>query len=372
MNTTVRLGTRLVAVCGATMLIVSPARVVVEGAPGHQKAPAVTRTTPAAGEIERLLAASVNNLGGGCSLLLVQGGQVIYDRSFGGADGARPVRIASATKWLTGAVMMSLVDSGALRLDDLAARYLPGLTGDAARITIRQLLSHTSGLPMAHPALQRRDLTLAEAVDAIIATPLTYPPGQACVYGDVSVQVAGRVAEIASGKNAASGQAWTSLAASRLLEPLEMTATSFVGEASTNNPVLAGGAVSTAQDYSHFLTMLLNRGTFRGHRVLSEAAVAEMLRDQTGGAPLRFNLFESFPELCPDWRHVRYGICAWLETTDRATGRAKEASSPGIFGFIPWIDVEQNLAGILVASAAPDKTLPVYLRLKALLRARPR
>jgi CubicO group peptidase (beta-lactamase class C family) len=221
---------------------------------------------------------------------------------------------------------------------------------------------------MAHPALQRRDLRLDQPVDEIVGAPLMHAPGAACVYGDASIQVAGRIAEIASGLNEPSGQAWKSLVASRLTVPLEMTATSFEGGVSTSHPHLAGGAVSTMHDYARFLTMILNKGTFRGRRILSEAAVAEMLRDQTGGAPLRFNLFESFPDLCPGWRDIRYGICTWLESVERETGFGREASSPGVFGFIPWIDLDRKLAGIFSADAGPDKTLPVYLRLKAVLQ----
>lgn len=53
---------------------------------------------------------------------------------------------------------------------------------------------------------------------------------------------------------------------------------------------------------------------------------------------------------------------------DGTTGLGLEASAPGIFGFIPWIDRGRNLAGIFLADSPLDKTLPVYLKLKALLR----
>ena len=319
-------------------------------------------------EIDRFLASAVGELGGGCSLLLIHDGETIYERSFGGADGAKPVRIASATKWLTGTVILSLVDAGRLRLDDPAARYLSGLAGAGSRITIRHLLSHTSGLPMAHPALGQHDITLSQAVDAVVAAPLLHDPGEACVYGDASVQVAGRIAEIASGIDAASGKAWKSLFASQLAVPLGMTTTTYEGTGPTDNPHLAGGATSTPREYGRFLTMLLNGGTYRGRRLLSESSVSEMLRDQTRGKPLRFNPFQSFPGLFPGWREVRYGLCNWLETLDTATGQAWEASSPGVFGFIPWIDRRRQLAGVFVAQSDMEKSLSVYLRLKILLR----
>lgn len=342
---------------------------IFAGAPsGGQIAGVSDRQFLGAGEIDRFLAGVGGELGSGCALLLARQGKVFYEKSSGGFDARKPVRIASATKWLSGAVIISLVDEGKIKLDDLASRYLSGLTGEASRITVRQLLSHTSGLPMAHPALGERDITLKQAVDAIVTTPLVFPPGRACAYGDVSIQVAGRIAEIASGIDKPSGQIWKSLFTSRLSIPLEMTGTSCEGLRPTDNPHLAGGATSTARDYARFLSMLVNKGTLDGRRVLSEAAVAEMLRDQTGGSPLRFNPFQSFPDLHPGWRQVRYGIGSWLETVDGATGRALEASAPGIFGFFPWIDLERNLVGIFWTDSSLDKALPVYLRLKALLR----
>jgi len=221
---------------------------------------------------------------------------------------------------------------------------------------------------MAHQALGQRDITLSQAVDAIVAAPLLHDPGEACVYGDVSVQVAGRIAEIASGIDAHSGKAWKSLFASQLAIPLDMKTTTYEGAGPTDNPHLAGGATSTPSEYGRFLTMLLNGGTYRGRRILSESSVSEMLRDQTRGKPLRFNPFESFPGLFPGWRDVRYGLCNWLETRDAATGQTWEASSPGVFGFIPWIDRRRQLAGVFVAQSDMERSLSVYLRLKSLLR----
>lgn len=315
-----------------------------------------------------LLAQAAGEWKKGCSLLLVRDGETIYEKSFGGFDPQEPFPIASATKWLTGAVILTLIDEGKLSLDDPVSRYLPAFTGPKAKITLRQLLSHTSGLPMANPALDRRDITLEQAVEAIAAAPLMSDPGEVCMYGDVSIQVAGRIAEIASGLEAPSGRIWKSLFNARLSVPLEMTGTFPEGAAPTDNPHLAGGATSTAGDYANFLVMLLNKGEFRGRRVLSEAAVAGMFRDQTAGSPLRFNPFQFFADLHPGWREVRYGICNWLEAVDGATGKTLEASSPGVFGFCPWIDFDRKLAGILAAESGMEKALPVYLRLKALLR----
>jgi len=321
-----------------------------------------------AAKLDRFLAGAVGEWRNGCSLLLIRDGKIIYEKSFGGFNPREPFPIASATKWMTGAVVLTLMDEGKLSLDDPTSRYLPEFAGAKARITVRQLLFHASRLPMAGPALERRDITLEQAVDAIAAVPLMSAPGQVCMYGDVSIQVAGRIAEIASGIGGPSGRIWKGLFTSRLSTPLEMTGTSCEGSAPTDNPHLAGGAISTSGDYANFLVMLLNKGKFRGRRVLSEAAVAEMFRDQIRGSPLRFNPFQSLAELHPGWREVRYGICNWLEVVDPATGKILEASSPGVFGFCPWIDFGRNMVGVFAADCGMEKALPVYLGLKALIR----
>jgi len=304
----------------------------------------------------------------GCFLLLIRNQKVLYEKSFGGFDQKKPIKIASSTKWLTGAVILALVDEGRLGLDDPVSRFLPEFSGDKARITVRQLLSHMSGLPMSARELQNREISLKQAVEAIAAARLMSVPGEMCIYGDASIQVAGRIAEIASRIEAPSGRAWKTLFSSRLTGPLEMIGTSFEGPDSTDNPHLAGGAISTVSDYANFLVMLLNGGTFRGRRILSEASVKEMFRDQTAGKPLRFNPFQSFVDLFPGWPDVRYGICNWLERIDRASGKILEAGAPGIFGFCPWIDFERNTVGVFAAESGMEKAFPAYLKLKTLIR----
>jgi len=319
-------------------------------------------------KLDGFLARACGEWSEGCFLQLVRDHEILYEGTVGRFDRRKPIPIASATKWLTGAVVLTLVDEGKLGLDDSVSRYLSEFGGGKARITVRQLLSHMSGLPMSDPTLQRRDITLKQSVEAIASAPLMSPPGELCIYGDASVQVAGRIAEIASRTNAPSGQAWKALFAARLARPLEMTRTSYEGAIPTDNPHLAGGAFSTAADYANFLVMLSNGGQFRGRRILSEKAVEEMFRDQTAGKPLRFNPFQSFADLRPGWREVRYGICNWLERVDGGSGRTLEASAPGVSGFCPWIDFEDKIVGVFAAESGMQEAFPVYLKLKALIK----
>jgi serine-type D-Ala-D-Ala carboxypeptidase len=83
----------------------------------------------------------------GASLMLIKDGQVIYEQYFGDYNADTRVFIASASKWLSAATLMALVDEGKLSLDDPVSKYLTYFTGVKGAMTIRQMFSHTSGLP---------------------------------------------------------------------------------------------------------------------------------------------------------------------------------------------------------------------------------
>lgn len=265
----------------------------------------------------------------GASLLLKKDNRVIYEKAYGDYTLDTAVPIASASKLLSASVIMTLVDEGRLSLDTPISKYLPNFSGKAKTITLRQLMSHTSGLPGLHPCLGERSITLAECVDQISQVELLSDPGTQFSYGDVSFQVVGRMAEVASGKS------WKTLFEEKIKHPVNMISTTY-GE--TENPRLAGGAVSTLQDYANLLQMHLNHGIFNGQRVLSATSVEQMQRDQTSGAEIAFTPL-------PDSR--RYGLGEWRDVVD-SQGKAIQLSCQGVFGFSPWIDVQRNLVGVFL------------------------
>jgi CubicO group peptidase (beta-lactamase class C family) len=265
----------------------------------------------------------------GAAMILVRNNRVVYRRAFGDYTINTVVPIASASKLLSASVIMSLVDEGRLSLDAPISKYLPNLTDRERSITLRQLLSHTSGLPSNNRCLFNRSTTLAECADRILEAGLQSDPGSEFRYGGASFQVAGRIAEVVSGKS------WNTLFEEKIKRPLNMVDTSY---GDTENPWIGGGASSTLQDYAHLLQVHLNGGVFNGKRVLSAAIVAEMQKDQTTRSRIAFT-----PQ--PDNR--RYGLGAWRDIVD-SNGRAIQLSSQGAFGFSPWIDVRRNLVGVFL------------------------
>ncbi|WP_426295272.1 serine hydrolase domain-containing protein [Dyadobacter endophyticus] len=311
-------------------------------------------------EVDKFIEGHADDYNNQVIVLVSQNGQLIYRKSIG-LDEHTAKPIASATKWLSAAVMMSLVGQGKLSLSDTIGKYLPIFTAHRkGSITIRQLFAHTAGFGGDSPQKYeyKRLMTLAQAVDSIaVYTPLIAHPGAEFDYGSAGMQIGGRIAEIVSGKK------WQDLFDDRIAGPCGMTA----DYRSVRNPIIAGGVRTTAADYLRFLEMLVNRGTYNGHRVLSEEAIDAMLTDQTvnakiTGTPYAHNPFSPTPD-----RPVRYGVGNWLDVFD-SDGKVVESSSPGLFGTHPWQDSKHKIAGIIFTQTTPRQSSMASLEIRQMIR----
>jgi CubicO group peptidase (beta-lactamase class C family) len=296
----------------------------------------------------------------GAALLVARDDVTVFERYFGNNQPDTVVFIASAGKWLAAATIAAVVDDGKLTWDDPVAKWLPQFTDAKGRATLRQLLSHTSGYPDYQPRDRHRDdyQTLAESVAQIVPLPPVAEPGTRFLYGGLAMQVAGRMAELASGMD------WENLFQAKIARPLGMTQTHFtpVDSGPGHSPMLGGGARSTARDYLRFLRMIRDDGVFDGRRVLSDASIQEMQADQVRGASLPA---EQFVGRVRGARfNAIYGLGEWREVLD-AHGAAIVISSPSWAGAYPWIDKSRHLCGIFlahvdVAAAARDKFNAFY------------
>ena len=327
----------------------------------------LAQTAPDFSAVDALMQDSLDQIGGGAVVRVVRADTVVFERAYGAFGADESVEIASASKWLSGAVVMSLVDSGDLSLDDPLARYFPDLTGLKRTINIRQLFALTSGITgsAGSTCINEVSATLSACADEILSRSLSHVPGQGFLYGGASMHVAARAAEIATGR------AWADLFEERIAEPLGMTQTAYLSE---TNPWVAGGLASSAPDYTAFLQMVANKGMYKGKRVLSEASVAAMLEDQSGvesgDVPVLFTPFSRYAGGDPDvpTAEVGYGVGVWREQLN-ASGALRHASSPGAYGFSPWVDVEREVGGALaVLDDGPD-VFWTYLELKRRIEA---
>lgn len=305
---------------------------------------------------------------GHVAVLVVRDGQVIYKQQVGLETGRR-LPVASASKWLSAAVMMSLVDEGKITLNDTVGRFLPIFTRyGKGGITVRQLFSHTTGFEgdigagnLSSRYEYRRDLSLEQAVDSIaVYEPLANKPGTVFNYGETGMQIGGRIAEIVSDKS------WQTLFDEKIGIPCHMQA--VYSKMNRANPLIAGGVSTTAEDYIHFLEMIVHKGTYNGTQILSEHAISLMEQDQTRGAVIQTTPYPSNPLTNPKVSPVRYGIGNWLDVLDSA-GNVLESSSPGMFGTHPWQDAKHHIAGIIFTFTTPGKSNAVSLEIRKMIRS---
>ncbi len=160
---------------------------------------------------------------------------------------------------------------------------------------------------------------------------------------------------------------WQEFFRVRIAEPLDMTSTTFNLIGFNRNPDTAGGARSTAEDYTRFLTMLLQNGVWSGRRILSEQAVAQIEQDQAPGSTIIATPYTTVASLLPSTSGVRPGLGMWREETDSSTGTLLIASCPGTYGFTPWIDYKLNLAGVLSMQYDLGKAAYAVMRVRQLV-----
>lgn len=268
-----------------------------------------------------------NLFGNDFVVLIANADSIVYQKEYGTMKVKTIAPIASASKWLTAALVMQFVDEGKLSLDDKVAQYLPVFEKYGKNyITIRHCLSHLTGIKseggiLARMRERRKYTTLDEEVSAFAAHEIQTNPGTAFEYSDIGLNIAGRVLEVISKKR------FDMMIKQKLFNPLGMRQTTFTTiDGSAPNP--SGGAKSTAMDYMAFLKMLLNGGKFNGQQILSEASVAELRNIQTANVPMN-----DVPKTATGFP---YALGAWALESKGNT--ATVLASPGLFGTWPAVD----------------------------------
>jgi CubicO group peptidase (beta-lactamase class C family) len=315
---------------------------------------------------------------GAVTLLATRDG-VPHVGSVGNADiaGDKPMRedtlfwIASMTKPVTAAAVMMLQDEGKLSVEDPVGKYIPELGaiktagGAPANLTLRHLLTHTSGMGEANREQEKNAKTLADLIPAYAKQPVKFTPGTRWQYSQSGINSLGRVVEVVS------RQSFPEFLDKRLFGPLGMKDTSFypgteqlarlakayrckdgkpeeapimmlAGQdlASRDRAPLAnGGLFSTAGDYARFCRMILNEGTFDGKQYLKPESVKLMTTLQTADVATGFTPGNG------------WGL-GWCVV--RKPQGPSEALSPGSFGHggaygtQAWIDPTRGVAFILM------------------------
>ncbi len=309
-------------------------------------------------ELAAKIEANQKKLGTDIVVLIWSKDSLIFKKEMGDFNSKTQVPIASCSKWLTAALTMKMVEEGKISLDDPVVNYLPEFGKYfKSYITIRHCLSHTTGINdddrlIKRLADRRKYKTLQEEVDDMASRKIRANPGTDFWYGNVGLNIVGRVLEVVSKKK------FDALIKTKLLTPLGMRRTSFTDlNGGAINP--SGGALSSADDYIRFLLMLLNNGKINGVQFLSEESIQEMRKIQTAGLPIRFA-----PKSASGFQ---YAAGAWV--VEGSNGIATALSSPGLFGTWPVVDYCHGYASlVLVKSLLSEEKAELHAEIRDLIQ----
>lgn len=334
---------------------------------------------------------------GAVSVALWSGGDVVWQEAFGWADSEARIAADTQTRFNTGSVSKVfaalsatiLQDRGLLTLDTPVAQYLPEfrmLSDGYRRITVRHLLTHSSGLPGTHIrnvfAFEPHTDYAANAQAALADTHLKHEPGELAVYCNDGFTLTERIVLKLS------GQSYPEFVRTNILEPLGMTRSAFTlapfARGSFAHPSVdgkqlpqefvsayaTGGVVSTPLDMLRLGRMLMGGGVLEGTRVVSAAGVAEMGRDQTG--TLRINTSPEH-QLGLGWDSVsQLGAQAVGHTAWQKNGGTTFFTSE--FHVLPCDDIVLMITGNGTGYGAPalaERIVLHALRSRRLIRALP-
>ena len=245
----------------------------------------------------------------GLSLAVVRDDQIVHMRGFGDADQSgravspqTPFVIGSVAKSVTALAIMQLVEAGTVELGAPVVRYIPWFrVADeeaSAKITVRHLLNHTSGLSTKTGRSfqgngDTTDSALEQAVRKLSTVELTEAVGEVHQYSTIGYSVLGLIVQTVS------GQTYESYVQEHIFDPLKMR-TSFTSKADAEPHGLAAGhrywfgwpaaadepynrgllpagfLISSAEDMAHYVTAQLNEGTYDGVAVLSPSGTAAL------------------------------------------------------------------------------------------------
>ena len=280
-------------------------------------------------EVQRQL-----HLQGAAILVGRSDGAILYRKFFGDFTSASVVAVQSVTKWWTAATLEALAERRRIDLDRPIVSYLSGVPPDKSAVTIRQTLSHTSGVPKAGSAPYKTCATLEEAARFLLQLPLIAPPGTAFQYNGSAMQVGGHIAEKICGKP------WGELFREALGAPLELHRTTY---GATSNPILGGGISTSLDELGRFLLMLAAGGVYRGRVVLKPETVRDMEQNVAGKA--RF--FRSVTD--GPLAFVGYNAGNWCEA-EEPSGRCTLMISYGGGGTYPWLDRRRGIYGVFLVN----------------------
>lgn len=311
-------------------------------------------------EIDAKLESAKKEFGGFVSAVVWKDGKVIYQKNIGPDFTAKTqAPVAHVSQWLTAALVMSFVDQGKISLSDKVSTYIPVFAKySKGYITIKDCLAQLTGieaepLKLSNLFGRKKYASLQEEVEDYAAkNEIESNPGQQFRYSNIGINIAGRVLEVVSKRG------FEQIMAERITRPLMMRGTSFSSFGAVSP---AAGAVSTANDLTNFLSMLLNKGMFNGKTILSEKSVDAMQRIYTTPAMIKYT-----PKAGEGYN---YGLGEWILEADE-NGNGTVLDCPGLAGTWTMIDKCRGYSlVILTKGELGEEKKSLYLDIKNIIDA---
>lgn len=330
------------------------------------------------------------------SISLVDGDRMVWAKGFGFQDQANKVpatsetvyRVGSVSKLFTDIAVMQLVEQGKLDLDAPVEQYLPAFKPQnpfGTKITMRQMMSHRSGLVRESPVGNYFDPTqpsLAETVASLNTTRLVYPPESKTKYSNAAIAVVGAVLE------SQLGVTHPEHVRREILDPLEMLSSGFEvtpdlrpklatgwmraydGRRPFEAPAFllgtgpAGNLYASVEDLAKFLVCLFQNGETSQGKIVQPATLHQMTtpvkdaegRDQGFGIGFHIQTLDGYEKI--GHGGAVYGFSTQLEAIpQRQVGVAAVASLDGANGVVGRL---ADYALRLMIAAKDQKALPAY------------
>lgn len=277
---------------------------------------------------------------------------LVYKRELGEFDSRTLSPLASASAWLTTALVLKMAEEGKISLDDKVSQYIPLYESyGKTYITIRHCLSNYTGIQSESGGLlgKKKFNSLEEEVESFAKKEIKSNPGTEFSFSHIGINIAGRILEIVSKKK------FDMLIKQKLFNPMGMRKTTFSTlDGSAINPF--SGAQSTAEEYMKFLKMLLNKGNYNGQQILSMESINELRRMQTKPGEIKYS-----PKSTEGFG---YALGSWV-IDEGNDGIADALFASGIPGPWPVVDWCRGYAFLLILKNVPgEQKKEIFLQMK--------
>jgi CubicO group peptidase (beta-lactamase class C family) len=305
-------------------------------------------------EADRLIAAQTQSGHVAAAVLLVRRGGFEFVRAYGKAEVQTPFLIASPTKPITVSAVMALRDRKQLQISDPVVSHLPQFKGDGREaVTIKHLLTHTSGLPDMLPEnteLRKKHAPLSEFVEGTCRTKLLFQPGTKVSYQSMGILLAGAIVEKIS------GQPLPAFLEENIFKPLKMAGTSL-GLGGRKIADMAQCQVPGASDWDWNSSYWRNLGAPWGgaHSTVHDLAAFIEQFTAAGSVPWEPQTRREMRTVQTAGLNAAWGL-GWL----LQGGSFGKSCSPATFGHygstgtVVWHDPESHLTCVLLTTRPAD------------------